>query len=154
MAGPNLSRRSARSGKRLGSYRQGEPLGRGDGLMATRVAVSREEPLIGANLNAERAVLASFLVGSPDAPLAFERLSAVDFFERRHAIVFVTLQQLHAKQIPTNEISILLNFVGDKLGDEFETALFLSQLISGVPKSRKENIEFYCERVRRASQHR
>ena len=56
-------------------------------------------------LNAERAVLASFLVGSPDAPLAFERLSAADFFDRRNAIVFLTLKQLHAKQIPTNEIS-------------------------------------------------
>ena len=105
-------------------------------------------------LNAERAVLASFLIGSPDAPLAFERLSAADFFDRRNAIVFATLKQLHTKRIPTNEIAILLNSVGSSLGDEYETGLFLNDLIAGAPKSRKENIEFHIQAVRRASQQR
>jgi len=105
-------------------------------------------------LKDERAVLASFLVGSPDAPLAFERLSAADFFDRRNAITFTTLQELRAKQIPTNDIDILMDCLGNSLGDEGETGLFLSELISGAPKLRKENIEYHIQAVRRASRHR
>jgi hypothetical protein len=105
-------------------------------------------------VRAERAILAAFLTNSPDAAAAFECLSPADFFDRRNAAVFATLKKLHGKGIPTDDIDILLDDLGREVGDEHETALFFSELTALTPKTRKEHIDYDCQTIKQAAQHR
>lgn len=105
-------------------------------------------------IRAEGAVLAGFLLNAPDAPLAFELLSPSDFFDRSYAIIFQTLYDNHKKKLPTDDVGILMDCLGNRLGDDIETGLLIAKLTDGVPKPRREIIEFHCQTVRRAAQRR
>jgi hypothetical protein len=103
------------------------------------------------SLEAERAVLGSILLGSPDANDALARLQSTDFLLRSNQVIFRHLKQLREHGKPTNDTVLLYESLDacNEL-DSVGGIAYLTQIPDGLP--RLNHIAHYVEIIKLKAQ--
>ena len=101
------------------------------------------------NLEAERSLLGAILRDENIFPDILERLSAEDFYDKRHAAIFRTMKDIYDHNQPIDLLTTTAELKKKKLLKEIGGAPYLAELTNSVPTT--AHAKAYAELVEQAS---
>jgi len=101
------------------------------------------------DIDSEMAVIGAILLDPEACDTASEQLTAGDFFEERHRLIFDAVRLLRATDRPVDLITVTGQLKADGSLSRAGGAQYLAELIDYVPTS--ANIAYYSGRVRKSS---
>lgn len=101
------------------------------------------------NLDAEMSVLGAVLIDEDTLADVSEHVSAKDFYDKRHAIIFDGMMRLYEKHRPVDLLTLTDELKRKKQLDTIGGSAFLTELTNYVPTA--ANAETYAEMVAQTS---
>ena len=116
--------------------------------------MARENPVpkIPFSTKAELAVLGSMILNPDSAIVAFSKLREEDFYDRRHKVVFRSIQLLTSSGKPVDLVTLHDCLEKSKLLESSGDFAYIACLIDGMPDAM--NITSYCDIIKEKSRQR
>ncbi len=115
-------------------------------MSMTEVFADRTPPQ---NIEAEQAVLGAMFLEQEAVTVAFEVLSAEDFYRAAHQKVFEAILTLFDKGKPIDLVTVTAELVDQNVLDEVGGVSYLAELANSVPTA--ANVEYYAHIVEEKS---